>query len=387
MRVIKPLVIGCMVIFSGSCVDPFDPDIEETEGVLVINGKITDKPGAHFVEVSRSSKLKESRFLPVEGCVVRVQDRTGTMITYTEQSPGKYMAELDEDFLGLNRAYKLFVDTPDGNQYESAHDTLLPCPEPANLYYEVESQPTADERVTYYGLQFYVDVKGGEDDSRHVMWELEETYEFHSNYLIGAIWDGVTFFEYDFPTDSLYFCYKTMKIKEIHVASSENLITNELTKYPLTFVSNQTPRLKHKYSLLAKQYSLSEEAFRFWDQSRILLTETGGFYETQPSTVPGNICNIHDDTELVLGYFHASQVKTKRITFRCSFRFQTPGGYYCEGDTISGISKLKGRYPYYMYSLSPTEIGPPYLTADPECFDCRLLGGTIVPPDFWYENE
>lgn len=387
MRVIKPLILGCLVIFAGSCVDPFDPDIEETEGVLVISGRITDTPGAHFVEISRSSKLEESLFLPVEGCVVRVQDHQGTMVTYTEQSPGKYMAELDEDFLGLNRAYQLFVDTPGGNQYESVYDSLLPCPEPVDLYYEVETQPTADDGDTYYGIQFYMDLKGGKDDSRNVMWELEETYEFHSNYLIGAIWDGVEFIEYEYPTDSLYICYKTVKIPEIHVASSGNLSVNELARYPLTFVSNQTPRLKYKYSLLAKQYSLSEEAFRFWEQSRMLLTETGGFYETQPSTVPGNIRNVHDDTELVLGYFHASQVKTKRITFQCRFGFRTPTGYYCEGDTISGISELKDRYPYYMYSLAPTAIGPPYLTADPECFDCRLRGGTIVPPDFWNENE
>jgi hypothetical protein len=387
MRVIRRLVIGFLVICAVSCVEPFQPDIEETEGLLVVSGRITDRPGAHYVEISRSSKLEEPGFIPVEGCVVRVEDQTGRTATYREDSPGIYRADLDEDFLGLNRAYKLFIDTPDGAQYESSYDSLLPCPEPENLYFEVDSQPTANQRVTYYGIQFYIDVDGVMNDSRNVMWQLEETYEYHANYLIGAIWNGRVFREFEIPTDSLYFCYKTLDIPEIHVASSGHLTVNKLTKYPLTFVSNQSPRLKYKYSLLVTQYSLSDEAFRFWEQSRIQLTETGGFYETQPSTVPGNICNIHDGTEQVLGYFYASQVKEKRLTVKCRFRFRTPTGLHCELDTIMGVEELGDEYPYYMFSMSPFGIGPPYATSGPECFNCRLRGGTTTTPDYWYEDD
>jgi len=392
MRVIRDLVTGFLVagfliLAAVSCVEPFQPDIEESEGTLVVSGRITDSPGAHYVRVSRSSKLEEPEFIPVEGCVVRVQDRAGMEAIYTEDTPGVYRADLDEDFLGVNRAYKLFIDTPEGAQYESAYDSLLTCPEPENLYFEVDSQPTADQRVTYYGVQFYVDVKGDVNDSRNVMWQLEETYEYHANYLISAIWDGVVLYEYEYPTDSLYICYKTLDIDEIHVGSSGRLTSNELTKFPLTFVSNQSPRLKYKYSLLVRQHSLSDEAYRFWEQTRVQLTETGGFYETQPSTVPGNIRNIRDDSELVLGYFYASQVKQKRLTFRCRFGFRTPVGQYCEVDTVQHVEELALRFPYYLFSMAPMGIGPPYATSEPECFDCRMRGGTTEPPDFWNEDE
>ena len=112
-----------------SCVEPFYPDIDETEGVLVVSGRITDRPGRHFVEISRSSTLEEPEFNPVEGCVVRVEDNFGMMVVYMEDSPGIYRAELDEQFLDLNKAYKLFIDTPGGKQYESSYDSLLACPE------------------------------------------------------------------------------------------------------------------------------------------------------------------------------------------------------------------------------------------------------------------
>ena len=336
------------------------------------------------MEVSRSSTLEESKFIPVEGCVVRVEDDLGAMAVYEENAPGVYTADLDEDFLGLNRAYKLFIDTPDGSRYESAYDSLLPCPEPEDLYFEVESQLNADQKVAHNGVQFYVDVKGGNNDSRNVMWRLEETYEYRSNFLIGAIWDGVVLYEWVGGTDSLYTCYRTLDIPEVHVASSRLLTDNKLTKYPLNYVSDQTPRLRFKYSLLISQHSLTDEAFRFWEQTRIQLTETGSFYETQPSTVPGNICNIHDGAEQVLGYFYASQVKEKRITSR--FGFRTPLKY-CERDTIMGVEELGTVYPYYMYSLSPLGSGPPYVTAQPDCFNCRLRGGTTEPPDYWYDDD
>ncbi|HER09706.1 MAG TPA: DUF4249 domain-containing protein [Bacteroides sp.] len=390
MRVIKYLLTGSLVIFAVSCVDPFQPDIDETEGTLVVSGRITDRPGAHFVEVSRSSRLAEPEFIPLEGCVVRVEETGGMVATFTEDSPGRYRADLDGEFLGLNRAYRLIINTPDGEQYESTYDSLLSCPEPENLYYEEVSQASTAEGDTYYGIQFYVDVKGGEKDSRNIMWKLQETYEYHANFLIGAIWDGVVFNEFEYPTDSLYICYKTLNIPEIHAASTAHLTTNELTRFPLNFVSNQSPRLKHKFSLLISQHSLSGEAYRFWEQTRVQLTETGSFYETQPSTVPGNICNVHDETEQVLGYFYASQVKEKRITFRCRFGFRTPAPAYCETDTIASphlLGEFWESYPYYMYSLAPMGLGPPYATAEQRCFDCRLSGGTIVPPDFWYEDE
>lgn len=369
-----------------SCVEPFQPDIEEEEGMLVVNGRITDRPGEHFVEISRSSPLEDPGFIPVNGCVVRVEDNSGMVATYTEDSPGLYKADLDDDFLGLNRVYRLLIDTPDGSQYESSYDSLLAVPELENLYFKVDSQMTADRDRVYYGVQFYVDVKGEKGDSRNVMWQLEETFEYRSRYLIGYIWDGVVLKEYYPATDSLYVCFKTQDIPEIYAASSGHLISNELRKYPLKFVSDQSPRLKYKYSLLVSQHSLSEDAFRFWEQTRIQLTETGSFYETQPSTVTGNICNIHDETEQVLGYFYASQVEEKRLTLKYRFHVRTPG-HSCALDTINSVDELGDRYPYYMYSLSPMGFGPPYGTADPACFNCELRGGTIVPPDYWYEDD
>jgi hypothetical protein len=375
------MAIG-LLLCTAACVEPYKPEIRETQDLLVVNGIITDRPGIHYVEVSRSSPYNQPAFIPVAGCVVRVEDDGGEGVTYTEYRPGRYGAYLDSPFLGLSRSYKLFVFTPDGKQYQSEYDQLLACPLLDRLYYEVSHQETEDPGKYYYGLQFYVDVKPETGASRNVLWKLEETYEYHSPYLIQYIWDGRTLLEFSPPTDSLYTCYKTRAVRELYAASTKYLVTNELNKYPLNYVSNQTSRLLIKYSLLVSQYSLSDEAFIYWERIKKQMNETGGLYETQPAGSKGNIFNADDPGEQVLGYFYASQVREERILIRNTFDFAIPR-YTCQLDTANSIGDL-GNHFFYMIALDPmSAVGPPYGYADLSCFDCTLLGGTTQMPEYW----
>ncbi|MFC2081476.1 DUF4249 family protein [Bacteroidota bacterium] len=113
----KLLHIGFHLLCTYSCIEPFHPEIKEMQDRLVINGSISDQPGLQFVEVSRSSPYNEPGFIPVKGCVVRVEDENGQGLTYSEN--------------------------PNGFAYLG-------------------------------GLQFYVNVKGESGDSRNFLWKLED---------------------------------------------------------------------------------------------------------------------------------------------------------------------------------------------------------------------
>jgi len=140
--------IGIILLCAVSCIDPFHPEIKETQDLLVINGSISDRTGWHSVEVSRSSPYNEPGFIPVSGCVVRVEDENGRGVTYYEYQPGVYWANLEASFLGVNRAYKLLVYTQDGEEYQSDYDSLLACPPIDSLYYEIELQESDDPNIT-----------------------------------------------------------------------------------------------------------------------------------------------------------------------------------------------------------------------------------------------
>ena len=67
------MLIG--LFLAGGCIEPYTPKISETADIMVINGRITDQEGFHFVEVSRTSTVYSYKGShPVTGCIVEVED-------------------------------------------------------------------------------------------------------------------------------------------------------------------------------------------------------------------------------------------------------------------------------------------------------------------------
>lgn len=376
--------IGFILLGLLSCTESFNPEINERQDMMVINGKITDKAGDHFVEVSRASPYNEPEFLPVSSCVVRVEDDGGVGVTYEEYEPGRYRAYLGESFLGINRAYKLFVFTEDGKEYQSDYDSLLACPSLDSVYFSIENQSTEDPDITYGGIQFYVDARGENWQAKNYLWELEETYEYHSPYEMQYLWSDGRLVVWDPPIDTLSICYKTQQVQELYTASTRGLILNDIKHFPLNYVSGSLPKLKYKYSLLVSQHSLSNDAFQYWDNMRNMQNESGGIYETQPSSSVGNIYNLDDEKDQVLGYFYASQSHQISLIINNSFEFKI-SDYSCPAILVELFSELSDQT--YLVSLSAGGFGPPYGDVNSSCVDCRGRGGGTTPPSYWYNYE
>lgn len=383
----KFLCIGIILLCTVSCIEPFEPEIKERQDMLVINGHISDKPGWHSVEISRATPYNDPGFVPVRGCVVRVEDHHGRGVTYAEHEPGIYRAELEESFLAVDHVYKLYVYTEDGKEYQSDYDTLLACPPIDSLYYELDLPVSDDPDFTYLGgVQFYVDVRGGPGDSRNFLWKAEETYMYFSSYLIQYLWENDSVYEFDPPSDSLARCYTGGPIPEVFTASSRYLVANRLNKYPLNYVSAWGPELRYEYGLLVSQHSLSNEAYLYWEKLAGL-KEEGGLYERQPSNTEGNMYNVNDPDEQILGFFFASQIREKWIQFERPFVILYNLDPPCWLE-LADLNTLESGS--FMVSVDEDGIGPPYgsgINGTNECFDCRMQGGTLEPPDYWLRDE
>jgi len=382
MQLNNGIIAISMLVSCFGCIEPYNPVIDESDKVLVIDGMITDTKGVQTVTISRSSPYNHPRFQPVSGCVVRVEDESGTGITFLESEDGVYQSNLEPSFLGIGKAYKLLVYTPDGNEYESDYDTLLACAPVDSLSYKLETQGTSNPEINYYGIRFYVDVKGSPEDSRNYLWTFEETWIYLTNHPIQYIWDGFVLQDFTPELNEFKRCYLTSRLENIHVGSTSLLEKNEFRQQPLHFVSNQTARLRIKYSLLVLQHSLSNGAFLYWDRMRAQSGDTGGLFETHPSSTRGNIYNTNDHEEKVLGYFFASQVQEKRINVSNNFDFHV-AEFFCPLDTVFTVDDLGSDYPYYMFSISFFGRGPPYVYSSKECHDCRYRGGVTTKPEYW----
>lgn len=365
-----------------SCIEPYSPLLGEDDTVkYVVFGQLTDREGFQQVSVSKTTPVGSPNFNPVTGCMVRIIDDHGNTFAAGESGDGLYQAWMSGDDLTPGVAYRVEVITPDGDSLASAFDRMPPCPDFDTVYYAIEEVTTSDPERPMTGIRFYIDVDATGLDCHAFRWEVEETWEYRMDYSRQYYYDG-TIHKIDPPDSSTRVCWITQELSSIYDVSTLNLGENNYRKYPLHFIDNRSSKLVVMYSMLIRQYSLSEEAYLFWDQLRINSSTEGGLYEHQPLSIRGNIKDKRFPEREVLGYFGASSVKQRRYFVRQVEGLEMDFAGFCVGPVPLGILGWSQFYPndypvYFLYDSGEIK------TLEETCIDCRLQGGTTTKPEFW----
>jgi len=388
MKAIKEAAILLQLMILSACVEQYYPEGDNLfTGTLVINAQISNSSGLQTIQISRSDGLLYPEFIPESNCLVEVESDQGDRVSFAEDAPGFYLAELPSSFMKSGSYYMLRVVTEQGNVYVSEYVELRPPTEINKVYYELESYPSEDPLDTLQGLQFYIDFEIDQDSSEFMRWEMIETYEFRNPDYEGYI------FSYDrrlkpIP-DSLSDrqCWITENVNEIYTLDVANVNGSEYVRMPLHYVSNETQRLSYGYSLLVRQHSLDETAFRYWDELKKNSYEGGGLYDRLPSLTPSNISNENDPDEYVLGFFTVSGVTEKRIFVKDVEGFSKYNVFFC----LPTAEMPRLRYllwqdlPIYLSRAEEPETGEELFgETTQKCLDCRVRNGSSgEPPDFW----
>lgn len=378
----KRLILLLALAVLASCIKPYDPMIESSVStVYVVSGTVTDHEGWQEISVSLSSPIDQPAYIPVSGCRVDILDDAGNTFPAEESEDGYYRAWIDQQYLNPGTAYQVKVQAPDGTLLESSFDTMMACPPLDSIYYIIEDKPTYDPAVYDRGMQFYVDIDARGYQSQYFQWEVEETWEYHSPHLLENYYDGQM--NTVFPPDStLYACWEYYRVPEVFNVSTEGLTGNAYYRLPLHFVDGSTDRLSVLYSMLVKQYALSEGAYYYWEQLRVNSTREGSLYEKQPFSVRGNIRDVNDPSQEVLGYFYAGAEVERRYFYQDVQEVPLDFIDVCQDDPLGrmGWKEYSPKdYPVYYYRNQYHAIR----VLSSECVDCRLRGGTLEKPDFW----
>jgi hypothetical protein len=289
---------------------------------------------------------------------------------------------INSNSLVIGRTYRLKLITSEGKHYSSTFEELSPCPPVGSVYYEMESKPTSDPDINEDGLQFYVDFNGEENSGKYYRWKLQETFEYHSTWPIRRVLTANGYINNIKADYSKFVCYKTEDIYNIYTLSTVGLSQNNYKHFALHFVNDYTQRLMFKYSLLVKQFSLTESAYRYWENLRKNNKEAVDLFGRQPAQVKGNVFNVNDSTEVILGYFGVSSVTSKRIVVPGVTDFSYHNVKFCHVTKPDG-SPLPDERPLY-WGWGVDENGEVFWNySDTQCFICTLLGGTTVKPSYW----
>ena len=392
--------IHYLVIFTllGSCVQPFDIEVGESEEVLVISGVLTNKEGIHEVSVSYTRGIESTEQRTVDDANVWIEDQDGVTYPLSGVGEGKY--ETADGFCGLiGNTYQLFVEAGE-NLYQSTPSLLREPVEIDSIHWRYAEVEDPAEEVISPGAQFFVDSHSDQSGRLFFRYEWEGTHQIQVP-LAGThtVEDGEIV-----PIDHVVNpCYQTNISNSIILASSENLTENRVPDAPIQFVPEYSVKLRHAYSLLVKQYALNSDAYNYYRLLKENNESAGSFFDEQKGAVIGNLSSS-DPTEVVLGYFEVSGFSEKRRQFRRSNDFASqlaqPRYPYdcgprlqCEGtDCVdifeTGIEEAirlittQEYGPLQIHDYQPMSI-PPYAHVHViGCTDCSFYASTEVP-EFW----
>ena len=435
IKIVKIIKIGLLLVIIPifvfiSCIEEYWPELDDDfDSILIVDGRITNEPGPYTVKLSKTSSLDsipygvdtKYDFAGLSGVIVSISDEAGNSETLTEIESGIYQTAASGIQGVVGEKYKITISTPGGKFYESTFEELLPPSEVVHLEYREEENISYinNEEIVDAGLQFYVTSAEASERSEYFLWEMEETYEYRSAYQIehlfeGEFVDGIMLYvpPYNIKKvrnkDTLYYCWKTDVVKEIFTTNLNLFSSPKVEELPLNFISYSNEKLEYGYSLLVNQYTVTKNAHNYLKKIIDQNSNREGMFVSQPYQIRGNIANIEDPLEPVLGYFMAAaKNEGKRVKYEVPYVVEPDGFRNCRiieynrGAYLNAthISPVLG---YLLFRRNNSELT--YLThawvcyqpcgiprvynyvlcvVDPGCVDCRTRGGSIVKPDYW----
>jgi hypothetical protein len=372
------------------CKKPYIPPvIAATTTYLVVEGVINTGPDSTIINLSRTVNLTSTITKnPQAHATVTVENDQNGSFPLTEITPGKYVSP------GLNldntRKYRLRIKTPDNNQYLSDFVPVKITPPIDSIGFNIAGS----------NLQIYANAHDPNNTTRYYRWDYTETWEFHADYDSGFVTNGTAIVDRT-PAQGIYYCYTGDASTSIGIGSTAALTQDVVYQAPITLIPSTSEKIELKYSILLRQYALTSDAYSFWQNIKKNTEELGSIFDSQPSTGIGNIHNINNPAELVVGYISASTIQTKRVFISNSQlprTWITTYPYNCQLDSLlfrrapNNINEVATEliplrsvvipvYPIFLPgNMSSNPDG--YMGSTSACVDCTIRGTTKIP-SFW----
>jgi hypothetical protein len=367
------------------CVEPYTIESIGTQELLVVEGHISSDLRQHEIIISKTASISNQEFIPESRALVYIKDGHGVTTLFTEGQPGHYLTPTFKGLVG--NTYTLFITTESGRQLTSDEVTLMDTPEITNIYATYSKNLRVNGESG--GFQIFLDTEDPTRTTNYYRWEFDGTWEIQTPFESNFVWlGGNTVVIRDNPVST---CYASELSNNILLQSTQGLADGKVTAQVLQTLSQYSPQMRIMYSVLVRQYAISQRAYLYWQNLKKINQSQGTLYDTQPGTVVGNITSLNDD-QPVLGYFDAGVVKERRVFFRArDFR---NAGYISPGflDYCLLLNQIKipdnkiGEFLSQnkdMEIIGATGIGPSILYLLPkQCCNCTSLGSNVKPA-FW----
>ena len=333
-----------------TCITPADIDPIAPENILVVDGFITDQPGPHQIRIERvlsfAGVLDGGVTQLEENAVVRVIDDAGgsiqlqrnteivktitradatlqprtapciPMVNFREALTPSYRTP--EGFRGeIGRTYTLEITTADGEVYRSEPQLMRETPVIDSLTLEFTILPSLGSAPAS-GVRVFSTFQDpvGED---YYFWKVNGIYRINTEddrerqTVIPGAGRCCLFDPVDDGLDDCWILESDIMGNEI--ALSDRFFDGQRQTQLIGLVeddglrfANESVADAQQYYVEVEQYSMSREAFLFNERIASLQEIDGEIFDPPPLSIRGNVFNVENTDEPVVGFFGAYSV-------------------------------------------------------------------------------
>lgn len=373
---------------AASCIYDYNPQIDGEGGYMIVEGNlvigeissIRTNWSWSLVDTTQGNERRE--VLGTNRMHVEASDGTRYENTYTAQ--GGYFGSFDLREADPALEYRLVIENVRGT-YTSG----WAAPTSPGVIDSLSYRISPDGET----MGILVASHGGQTGESYYRWTVDETWEYHAQ--VQALYKYLPESGEVVPTteedESHYTCWSSGRRPEIMTGSSEGLLEDRLADHQLYTLTKHDARISFLYCAEVRQMRLPEEAYRYWQVMERNARDVGGLFSPEPSELRGNVVNLDNPEELVLGYVGVMTVASRRLFVDNSQArfYRSLGGALPPIDTLSSPDEWKlayygGKLPVVdVWSEEPFLRFLGYEWWPARCVDCRVGGGSINKPAFW----
>lgn len=328
--VICTLLLGFYFI---GCVAPLEETLQQKISVVVVEGTITDLNEYQVVHLNYSkSDSVTGRFgmLPLTGASVEYLVDSSKVITLKETEAGRYLAP--SDFRGeVGHTYQLRFTVKGGSHYQSTPE-LMPSAPPIQRVYQQFNPISLTSNQRLNGIyaaanDFYIDWQDPANQHNYYRWDWKIWEKQDWCHTCESGW----YIIYDLDDKNLVEDCFSSPITNPGYFVNDYRCRTECWQILHNFDSNvfddlynnggyikgrrvaQIPYYQDKGCLVEiRQMGLTRQAYQYFKQLADQSQNTGGLADTPPTALAGNVKNLNNAQERVVGYFTASAVANSR---------------------------------------------------------------------------
>ncbi len=317
------VVLSCLPL---GCIDPVAPEFDYEAGIVYVDAFVSGIAGGSYAIITESLvEGDDYDNVPVSDATVRFRNVTlGEEILLVE-SEGVYLPE-QEIAVPEGEIWQMVIDFPDGRRYESELETVVAqVPIAAiNGSYDPELIFSDTEETFVPGHRVTIDIEDPADESNYYYWTSRtfETLDICATCERSILRNGECepnpiggnrqpIYDYACDTDCWTIRYGT----DVRIFSDEFTDGMQINALPVADVLLYT---KENILVEIQQFCLSAPAYRYYQILNDLVDNVGNINAPPPAALLGNMYNVNDPNESVLGRFTAANPTVATIAFERS---------------------------------------------------------------------